>query len=106
MISQDDDTIIVHIPVEQTVLRFNGTDEPVYDLSQGMSIVEAPDAVTYFIDNPLRQWLIDVILNGTSGAGTSLSGQEVYFTFDEAGATASPGNDDNIRSITDDRSNS
>ena len=106
MISQDDDTIIVHIPFAMTVLWFNGTDQPVYDLGQGLSIVEAPDAVTYYIDNPLRQWVIDAILNGASGAGTSLSAQEVYFTFDEAGPAANPGSDDNIRSLTDDRSNS
>ena len=101
MINTDNETVILHIPVQKQTIRLNGADREVFDLNQGFSYAEFADGEKHVVTNPLKMWVLDVTVNQGRTAGTGAN-FNLYFSFDPPGTPGNPGQDDALRSITDD----
>ena len=95
MINSVTQTVIVRIPVEQVVVNINGENKKVYQFTEGFSLLEYDNGEVYPTSNPIQQWFIDTVLNGTD------IGQRVFFQFEAQGERGNPSLDDKPRSLSD-----
>lgn len=91
MISTDDQTVIIHIPVEKVKIRFGGAEKEVLNLAQGFCTAEYADGNNFPISNPFEEWILSTIINSGPNPGSGDKGQRLYIQLDAAGPASSEG---------------
>ena len=100
MFSTNDQTVIIHIPVNPVTIRHGGVDKKVFDVNAGFSYAEYADSNIFPVTCPFQTWLMSII--NQDAAGAVLPHQNIYFVFDPPGENPNPGASDSLRSLTDD----
>ncbi len=100
MISTEDQTVIIRIPISTVTIRFGGAERQVQALAQGFCFAEYGDGNVFPISNPLEQWLLDVTTNQGVTPGAGDKGQRVYFVFEAAGPASQDGQGTAITDVT------
>ncbi len=100
MINTSNTSVIVHIPMEPAVVRFNGGDVKCLRPAQGFAWAEYADGNVFPISHPLEEWIYDVTGNDGPTPGTAEQAT-LYFVIDPPGKAGNPGQDDEQRSLTD-----
>ena len=97
MINATSSDVVVHVPVTQVTIRWQGAERKVFQMGQGFAHAEYNDSNVHAISNPLEDWL------RTSAGGIEQVDpmSNVYFTFEQEGERGNPGLDDKSRSLTD-----
>lgn len=91
MLNTSDPTVIVHIPVRATKVRFNGADVDCYELAEEFSQAQYADGEMFPISCPLAEWIMDVTVNAGVTPGTGNPGTRIYFKFVAAGPKSNEG---------------
>ena len=96
MMYTDDQTVIIRIPFAVETIRFGGKDRQVINLfGKGFCAAEYQDGLVFPVSNPLDDWVYYTLLNQPT------PGQNVYFLLEPEGKKGNPGQDDELRSLTD-----
>src|SRR5574342_437150 len=75
MLNAKNDDIVIHVPMEQVVVRIAGEDRKVLHPARGAAWVEHSDGTTTPITNPFLEWVITNMWNNTTTGGYSFGFQ-------------------------------